>query len=70
MIAIGTNELGPEIPAGARVKCGVPGCGASHPVVYAPNDLMRLLAIYECDGRVFVCGLGGRLLPGEVLSDA
>jgi hypothetical protein len=72
VIAIGNDELGMTIPAGARIKCPRATCRTgSHRVAWGTSKGVesRLLAFYRCGQRSFLCGVNGRLLPGEALSD-
>jgi len=64
-IAAGTDELGDEIPPGAKVACG---CGGEHQVKWKDGELTdKLLAYYKCGGVTLLAGVNGRLLPGERL---
>jgi hypothetical protein len=71
MIAVGNDELGVEIPLGARVKCGRKHCHATHLIEYGKVNGVesRMLAFYCCKGHAYVCGVRGQLLPGEALAD-
>lgn len=65
--AIGNDELGARIPRGAMANCRT--CGASHPVEVSKSATGGTLTLesYDCGGRTYLCGINGRLLPGESL---
>ena len=78
MFAVGNGELCALIPDGARVKCKRhPNCRKhpkSHAVEYGKDITTgresRMLAVYTCGRKSYICGIAGRLLPGEELADA
>jgi hypothetical protein len=69
MMAVGNDELGKSIPDDARVQCHI--CGRAHKIQYGKSqngEETRLLAFYRCGKSSYVCGIAGRLLPGEELA--
>ena len=72
-VAVGNDELGPLIPPDAIVKCRHNRRHtAGHEVEYgrtSDGQVSRTLAFYQCGKRSFLCGLAGRLMPGEELVD-
>lgn len=72
-LMVGNDELGKPIPAGAIVKCRHNRRHSRHPVEWGTDTQTgresQLLAFYKCGRHTYLCGIAGRLLPGEEIAD-
>lgn len=64
-IAIGEEDLGD--PVGERIQC--PHCGKTHSIEYGTRvnrdgtrEPSKLLGVYVCGGKTYLCAINGRAI--------